>query len=47
MEIADVKRVDQLKSVAYKNTVEELLLSIERKAEEDPETAETSELRIF
>lgn len=41
MEIEDVKDIHQLKSVLYKNTVETLLQSIEKKAEEDPESAET------
>lgn len=35
--------LDQLKSVAHKNTVEDLLSSIELKAEKDPERAEHCE----
>lgn len=35
--------LDELKSVAHKNTVEDLLSSIELKAEKDPERAEQCE----
>lgn len=35
--------LSQLGSVVFKNTVENLLLSIEEKAEKDPKTAENCE----
>ena len=46
MEIASEKEINEVKSIAFKNTVESLLLSIERKAEEDPETVETGKIKI-
>lgn len=38
MEIGDSKGIEQKKSAVFKNTVEVLLLAIERKAEVDSET---------
>lgn len=43
METQVEKDISKIRPLAYKNTVESLLSSIEKKAEEDPETAEECE----
>lgn len=40
MESQAARSLDEIKAVAHKNTVEILLLSLERKAKENPEQAE-------
>lgn len=41
------EEIHRVKAAAFKNTVESLFLSIEKKAEEDPETAENGKVKIF
>lgn len=47
MENQTDEEIHRVKAAAFKNTVEELFLSIERKAKEDPEKAENGKVKKF